>query len=120
MGAGRGPSVVAPGGGGIPPYSGGECTNAYGAGGLAGFGSNRQPGGAVCAECGVRSDIWPEVAANKQAIDTLCQTRSKVVVPTPLGLFAMYTGCCAKGTYPVFIPPTEVTVGEFVAVVVYE
>jgi hypothetical protein len=30
MGAGRGPPVVAPGGGGIPPYSGGQCVNAYG------------------------------------------------------------------------------------------
>jgi len=29
-GAGGGQSVVAPGAGGIPPYSGGECTTPYG------------------------------------------------------------------------------------------
>jgi hypothetical protein len=43
------------------------------------------------------------------------QGESKTVVPTPLGLFEMNTGFCAKGANPVFSKPPEVTVGPSVA-----
>jgi hypothetical protein len=43
----------------------------------------------------------------------------KVIVPTPLGPYPMYTGCCWNGTYPVSIT-LPVTYGLLVAVVVYE
>jgi len=45
---------------------------------------------------------------------------SNVVAPTAVGLYAMYTGFCRKGSYPVFIKPPDVTIGPFVPVVVYE
>ena len=43
----------------------------------------------------------------------------KVIVPTPLGPYPMYTGCCWKGTYPVSIT-LPVTYRRSVAVVVCE
>jgi hypothetical protein len=39
----------------------------------------------------------------------------KVIVPTPLGPYPMYTGCCWNGTYPVSIT-LPVTYGLSVAV----
>ena len=45
---------------------------------------------------------------------------SKVVVPKPLGLSAMYTGPRWKGIYPEFIAFPVVTNGPSVPVVVYE
>src|SRR5271169_2899850 len=46
--------------------------------------------------------------------------QSNSVVPTPLGLFEMNTGFCAKGSNPVFSRPPEVTVGPSVAFVTDE